>query len=375
MSRPALRGPLAVLVALAAVLLARPSASVGWPAEIGPLPERASARVEAARLVLEAAARSAEELQAERARLGAELAASLERAAVARAELARLRGVLDAVEARARTGRPIVAARLLEDLRDRRAASAGGPRPSATGRAVAWLVDTQLQAEQSHRAIVRETRRLEQELAAVEGGAVRIRARLEQVEQAIARSRIEILDAALSFEDAERRRGAVERAIERTQRSIAGGDPAADLVPAAARSGEAEVGGAATASFRLPLAGAISQRFGDRRGGQRVRGVVVSAAGPQPVRAPGGGLVAFAGPFRDLGLLLIIDHGNDYHSLVIGASRLEVRVGEMVGEGQTVGWIDRDGSGSTDLYLELRRLGEPIDPMSVLTAHEGEGRG
>jgi len=86
-------------------------------------------------------------------------------------------------------------------------------------------------------------------------------------------------------------------------------------------------------------------------------------------------MVAYAGPFRDIGLLLIIEHRNAYHSLVIGASRLEVQAGDVVTEGQAIGWLDRSPSGGMDLYLELRRVGEPVDPMPVLSANDGEVEG
>jgi septal ring factor EnvC (AmiA/AmiB activator) len=76
-----------------------------------------------------------------------------------------------------------------------------------------------------------------------------------------------------------------------------------------------------------------------------------------------------------MGLLLIIDHGDAYHSLVIGASRLEVQAGDVVTEGEAVGWLERSPSGSMDLYFELRRVGEPVDPVPVLSAHHGEVEG
>lgn len=127
--------------------------------------------------------------------------------------------------------------------------------------------------------------------------------------------------------------------------------------------------------FRLPLEGSIVHRFGERKAGQRLRGLVLSSDRPQRVLAPGDGVVAYAGPFRDIGMLLIIEHRDAYHSLVIGASRLEVQAGDVVAEGQPVGWLDWSPSGSRDVYMELRRVGEPVDPLSVLSAHQGEVQG
>lgn len=136
-----------------------------------------------------------------------------------------------------------------------------------------------------------------------------------------------------------------------------------------------EIGGSDAARFRLPLRASITRRFGEREGEQRLRGVVLSTDHAQPILAPGDGVVAYAGPFRGIGSLLIIEHRDAYHSLVIGASRLEVRAGDVVSEGQAVGWLARGPTGNSELYVELRRAGEPVDPMSLLSALEGEVRG
>lgn len=130
-----------------------------------------------------------------------------------------------------------------------------------------------------------------------------------------------------------------------------------------------------TSGFRLPLRGSIVRRFGEREGGRRLRGLILSSDHPQPIVAPADGVVAYAGPFRSVGSLLIIEHRDAYHSLVIGASRLEVQAGDVVTKGQAVGWVAQAPTGSADVYVELRRAGEPVDPMSLLSARDGEVRG
>lgn len=127
--------------------------------------------------------------------------------------------------------------------------------------------------------------------------------------------------------------------------------------------------------LRMPVEGTVVQRFGDRRGHQRARGIVLAAERSQPVLAPGAGTVAFAGPFRGFGSVLIIEHGEDYHSLVIGVSKLVVGQGEVVAAGQPVGWWAGAGDGANELYLELRKAGEPIDPLPMFTGREDEVRG
>ncbi len=200
------------------------------------------------------------------------------------------------------------------------------------------------------------------------------------LQQALVSRRSELRELGLQLDEAERRLVALSRALARTPVDRAAGERAARAwtVGPPEASTEDEDGpreGPGTDGItRLPVQGEVRRRFGDRHGGQRSRGMLLSGH-PQPVLAPGRGTVAYAGPFRGLGLLLIIDHGADYHSLVIGASRLEVTVGDPVRDGQVVGWLEGGAADEAELYLELRRAGEPIDPMVVLSARESEVRG
>lgn len=81
------------------------------------------------------------------------------------------------------------------------------------------------------------------------------------------------------------------------------------------------------------------------------------------VRATAGGLVAFASDFEGYGKLIIIDHGDDYHSLYAHLANVQVEVGDRVGRGDSI--ADTGATGSFEgpkLYFELRRYGKPIDP-------------
>jgi septal ring factor EnvC (AmiA/AmiB activator) len=84
--------------------------------------------------------------------------------------------------------------------------------------------------------------------------------------------------------------------------------------------------------------------------------------------------VAYAGKFRGYGLLLIIEHSEGYHSLLAGMSRIDVEQGQQVIAGEPVGVID-EGNGEPVLYLELRRNGQPINPVPWLAARKNEVNG
>jgi septal ring factor EnvC (AmiA/AmiB activator) len=82
----------------------------------------------------------------------------------------------------------------------------------------------------------------------------------------------------------------------------------------------------------------------------------------------------FAGPFRGYGLLLILSQGEGYHILLAGMSRLYAVTGQPVLAGEPVGEMGPEGSDTT-LYVELRRQGEPINPLSWITADKGKVSG
>src|SRR5690606_26171890 len=121
----------------------------------------------------------------------------------------------------------------------------------------------------------------------------------------------------------------------------------------------------------LPVRGRIAHAFGaTTESGQPAKGVTIDAGPGSTVVAPRDGVVVFAGPFRGLGQLLIIEYGGKYHLLRAGLARIDTAVGESVLAGEPVGIMQaRRGAGAA-LYMELRRNGQPINPLPWLA----EGR-
>lgn len=125
----------------------------------------------------------------------------------------------------------------------------------------------------------------------------------------------------------------------------------------------------------MPVSGRILTAFGAHGdGGAPSRGVTLEAPAGTPVLAPFSGQVVFAGPFRDYGQLLIIEHGEGYHLLLAGLERIDSALGESVLAGEPIGIIGRGSEGTVAtgggalfrLYLELRHNGRPIDPTTWL---------
>jgi septal ring factor EnvC (AmiA/AmiB activator) len=123
----------------------------------------------------------------------------------------------------------------------------------------------------------------------------------------------------------------------------------------------------------MPARGRIVARYGEPdANGSASKGVTIQTREQAQVVTPFDGTVAFAGPFRGYGLLLIIEHTDGYHSLLSGMSRLDARVGQSLRAGEPVGVM---GGGTPALYVELRRDGRPINPLPWLAAGSDTGKG
>jgi septal ring factor EnvC (AmiA/AmiB activator) len=118
----------------------------------------------------------------------------------------------------------------------------------------------------------------------------------------------------------------------------------------------------------MPVAGTIARRFGaaDAAGGTASQGLSLAALPGAAAVAPFDGRVIYAGPFRNLGLVLIIRHGGLYHSLLAGLERVDMKADQWVLAGEPVGAMP-DASGGA-LYFELRRDGRPVDPRPWLAS-------
>ncbi|MFC3712247.1 M23 family metallopeptidase [Sphingoaurantiacus capsulatus] len=105
-----------------------------------------------------------------------------------------------------------------------------------------------------------------------------------------------------------------------------------------------------TQRFAWPATGRISGVYGSQRilgGVPRAPHAGVDIARPSgtPVASPADGIIVLASPpkFSLEGNLLIIDHGNRLFSSFLHLSRIDVKVGDVVRQGQPVGTIGMTG--------------------------------
>jgi len=125
----------------------------------------------------------------------------------------------------------------------------------------------------------------------------------------------------------------------------------------------------------MPVAGTIARRSGAddaaiEAGATANQGLGLAALPGAVAVAPFDGRVIYAGPFRNLGLVLIIRHGGLYHSLLAGLERIDLKADQWVLAGEPMGALPEGFGGA--LYFELLRDGRPVDPQPWLAPGAAE---
>lgn len=125
--------------------------------------------------------------------------------------------------------------------------------------------------------------------------------------------------------------------------------------------------------FAWPVEGRISGRFGNQRvyngkPGSAHSGMDIAAAAGTPVRAPAAGVVTFADPDLYLtGGTLLIDHGHGVSSNFLHLSKIDVRLGDRIEQGQVIGAVGATGRATgPHLHWGMNWFDVRIDPLLVL---------
>lgn len=123
----------------------------------------------------------------------------------------------------------------------------------------------------------------------------------------------------------------------------------------------------------------MSSPFGWRRNPVTGRhsmhdGIDLAAPKGTPIKAASGGIVVKAGRETGYGKMVEISHGNGLDTLYAHASRLKVKVGQLVTKGQVIALVGQTGRATgPHLHFEVRMAGHPLDPTLFLhksSAHQ-----
>jgi murein DD-endopeptidase MepM/ murein hydrolase activator NlpD len=128
--------------------------------------------------------------------------------------------------------------------------------------------------------------------------------------------------------------------------------------------------------FSIPVRGTYrnTSGFGYRtdpfNGGRRLHaGIDFAGARGTNIVAGGDGTVVFAGRQSGYGLMVEIDHGFGITTRYAHMTRLHVTRGERVSRGEHIGDMGCTGRCTgTHLHYEVRRNGNPVNPMTFITA-------
>ena len=118
--------------------------------------------------------------------------------------------------------------------------------------------------------------------------------------------------------------------------------------------------------LKLPLNGPILNKFGRKRVKEYdsyivYNGIHVKAIKGTHVKAVFDGKILFAGELEGYGNLVIVGHGDKYHSLYGHLDDINVSVNKVVKTGEIIGLSGDSGSLEGEvLYFELRKNGKPI---------------
>ena len=85
------------------------------------------------------------------------------------------------------------------------------------------------------------------------------------------------------------------------------------------------------------------------------KGVTFKYQAVQPIKAVGAGKVVFAGDLASYGQVVLIDHGNDLRTVLLGKMDIKVRKNETVSTGDVLAYTQNTSKEDQNLYFEVRK--------------------
>ncbi|WP_022962823.1 peptidoglycan DD-metalloendopeptidase family protein [Halopseudomonas pelagia] len=119
------------------------------------------------------------------------------------------------------------------------------------------------------------------------------------------------------------------------------------------------------AGWAWPVQGPLLSRF--QSNGSLNKGIDIAGQLGQPVKAAASGAVVYAGRgLLGYGDMIIVKHNETYLSAYAHNSKLLVSEGDQVKVGQVIAEMGSSGTDRVKLHFEIRRKGQPVDPLSYL---------
>lgn len=117
--------------------------------------------------------------------------------------------------------------------------------------------------------------------------------------------------------------------------------------------------------WRWPVKGSLLSRFAAND--PLRKGVDIAGQKGDSVLAAANGTVIYAGDaLRGYGKLLIVKHNEEFLSAYAHNHKLLVEEGSEVKAGQRIAELGSSGTNRNKLHFEIRRNGQPVDPLAYL---------
>lgn len=120
--------------------------------------------------------------------------------------------------------------------------------------------------------------------------------------------------------------------------------------------------------LRWPINGEVLASFDSQRSSQvKWKGIAIAANEGEKVRAVATGRVLFAGYFKGYGMVIALDHSDDYITLYGYNQTLLQKTGDMVLQGDAIALAGHSGGQEKNsLYFELSHKGKAQNPLKWL---------
>lgn len=95
------------------------------------------------------------------------------------------------------------------------------------------------------------------------------------------------------------------------------------------------------------------EKFVNYRGGKK--GVTFKYESRTPIKASAGGKVVYSGELASYGKVIMVDHGQEVRSVILGDIQIKVKKGDSVNQGQVLGYTMAEPGLKKSLYYEVRK--------------------
>ena len=124
---------------------------------------------------------------------------------------------------------------------------------------------------------------------------------------------------------------------------------------------------AGSSRFVWPTEGKLVSAFHSTR-----KGIDIAGKAGQPIIAAGNGKVLYAKNMRGYGNLIILEHSDGMVTAYAHNKTILVREGQTVAQSQKIAEMGDSDADAVKLRFEIRRMGKPIDPVTLLPPVESQ---